>query len=44
VYLLAVIIMLGTPRRTLGAWVLPELAVLTTPALIAVTQRRLTIS
>jgi hypothetical protein len=44
VYLLAVIILLGTPRRTLGAWVLPELAVLTTPALIAVTQRRLTIS
>jgi hypothetical protein len=44
VYLLAVIILLGTPRRTLGAWVLPELALLTTPALIAVTQRRLTIS
>ena len=42
VYLLAVIILLGTPKRTLGAWLLPELAVLTMPALIAITQRRLT--
>jgi len=44
VYLLAVIILLGTPRRTLGAWLLPSLAALTLPALIVVTQRRLTIS
>jgi len=44
VYLLAVIILLGTPRRTLGAWLLPSLAALTIPALIVVTQRRLTIS
>ena len=43
-YLLAVIILLGTPRRTLGAWLLPSLAALTLPALIVVTQRRLTIS
>jgi hypothetical protein len=42
VYLLAVIILLGTPRRTLGAWLLPSLAALTMPALIAITQRRLT--
>ena len=42
VYLLAVIILLGTPRRTLGAWLLPSLAGLTMPALIVVTQRRLT--
>ena len=41
VYLLAVIILLGTPRRSLGAWVLPSLAALTLPALIVVTQRRL---
>ncbi len=44
VYLLAVIILLGAPRRSLGAWVLPSLAALTLPALIVVTQRRLTIS
>ena len=44
VYLLAVIILLGTPRRILGAWVLPMLAALTLPALIVITQRRLTIS
>jgi hypothetical protein len=44
VYLLAVIILLGTPRRTLGAWLLPSLAALTVPALIVVTQRRITIS
>ena len=42
VYLLAVIILLGTPRRTLGAWLLPSLAALTMPALIVITQRRLT--
>jgi hypothetical protein len=44
VYLLAVIILLGTPRRSLGARLLPSLAALTLPALIVVTQRRLTIS
>jgi hypothetical protein len=37
-----VIILLGTPRRTLGAWLLPEMAALTVPALVAITQRRLT--
>jgi len=42
VYLLAVVILLGTPRRTLGAWLLPDLAALTMPALIVITQRRLT--
>ncbi len=41
VYLLAVIILLGAPRRSLGGWVLPSLAALTVPALIVVTQRRL---
>ena len=41
VYLLAVIILLGVPRRTFGAWLLPSLAALTVPALIVVTQRRL---
>jgi hypothetical protein len=44
VYLLAVIILLGTPRRGLGTRLLPWLTGLTLPALIAVTQRRLTIS
>jgi hypothetical protein len=44
VYLLAVIILLGTPRRSLGARLLPSLAALTLPALMVVTQRRLTIS
>jgi hypothetical protein len=44
VYLLAVIILLGTPRRSLGGRLLPTLAALTLPALIVVTQRRLTIS
>ena len=39
---LAVIILLGTPRRKLSAWLLPELAALTIPALIVITQRRLT--
>jgi hypothetical protein len=42
VYLLAVIILLGTRRRSLGARLLPSLAALTLPALILVTQRRLT--
>jgi hypothetical protein len=41
VYLLAVIILLGTPRRTLGAWLLPSLAASAVPVLIVVTQRRL---
>jgi hypothetical protein len=41
VYLLAVIILLGTPRRSRGAWLLPSLAELTVPALVVVTQRRL---
>ncbi len=41
VYLLAVIILLGAPRRSLGGWLLPSLAALTVPALIVVTQRRL---
>ena len=44
VYLLAVIILLGTPRRSLGARLLPSMAALTVPALIVITQRRLTIS
>jgi hypothetical protein len=44
VYLLAVIILLGTPRRTLGGWLLPSLAAFTLPALIVVTERRLTLS
>jgi hypothetical protein len=44
VYLLAVIILLGMPRRSLGARLLPTLAAFTLPALIVVTQRRLTIS
>jgi len=42
VYLLAVIILLGTPRRRFPAWLLPSLAALTLPALIVITQRRLT--
>ena len=42
VYLLAVIILLGTPRRSLGARLLPWLAALTLPALILLTQKRLT--
>jgi hypothetical protein len=44
VYLLAAIILLGTPRRRLGSRLLPALEVLLIPALIVVTQRRLTIS
>jgi len=42
VYLLAVIIVLGTPRRIFPSWLLPSLAALTLPALVAITQRRLT--
>jgi len=42
VYLLAVIILLATPRRRMPAWVLPSLAALTVPALAVVTQLRLT--
>ena len=41
VYLLAVIILLGAPRQSRGAWLLSSLAALTVPALIVVTQRRL---
>jgi hypothetical protein len=41
VYLLAAIILLGTPRHHLRAWLLPALQVLLIPALVAVTQRRL---
>jgi len=44
VYLLAVIILLGTPRRSLGARLLPTLAPSRCLPLIVVTQRRLTIS
>jgi hypothetical protein len=43
VYLMAVIILLGTPRHWLRAW-LPVLGVVLVPALIVVTQRRLTLS
>lgn len=41
VYLLAAIILLGTPRHRLRAWLLPALEVLLIPALLVVTQRRL---
>jgi len=41
VYLLAVIILLATPRRTFPASLLPSLAAFTLPALIVVTQRRI---
>jgi hypothetical protein len=41
VYLLAAIILLGTPRHHLRAWLLPAFQVLVIPALIVVTQRRL---
>ena len=44
VYLLAAIILLGTTRRYIGAWLLPSLAASLVPALIVVTQRRLTLS
>jgi hypothetical protein len=43
VYLLAAVILLGTPRHRLRSW-LPYLGVLLIPALIVVTQRRLTLS
>jgi hypothetical protein len=43
VYLMAVIVLLGTPRHRLRAW-LPVLGVLLVPALTVVTQRRLTLS
>jgi hypothetical protein len=43
-YLLAVIILLATPKRNTSAWLLPSLAALTLPALIVVAARRLTIS
>jgi hypothetical protein len=42
VYLLAVIILLGTPRRYLTARALPWLSVPLVPALVAVAQRRFT--
>jgi hypothetical protein len=42
VYLMAAIILLGTPRRRhLRTWLLPGLEVLLVPALLVVTQRRL---
>jgi hypothetical protein len=41
VYLLAAVILLGTPRHRLRAWLLPALEVLLIPAFIVVTQRRL---
>jgi hypothetical protein len=41
VYLMAAIILLGTPRRRLRLWLLPALEVVLVPALIVVTQRRL---
>jgi len=44
VYLLAVIILLGAPRRLLWAWLVPSLAALTLPALMVVTLRRFTMS
>ena len=40
VYLMAVIILLGTPLHRLRSWLLPGLAVLVIPALCVVTQRR----
>jgi hypothetical protein len=42
VYLLAVIILLGTPRRRPVAWQLSSITALMTPALILIVQRRLT--
>jgi hypothetical protein len=41
VYLLAVIILLGTPRRTSGTWLLSSLAAFALPAIFVVAQRRL---
>lgn len=46
-YLLAVIVLLGVPAARLGrrlAWVLPALAVALVPAIVLVTERRLTLS
>jgi hypothetical protein len=40
VYLLAAIVLLGTPRRNLRVWLLPVLAAVMLPALVVVTQRR----
>jgi hypothetical protein len=42
VYLLAVVILLGTRRRSYGSWLLAPPAALLVPALVVVTQRRLT--
>ena len=42
VYLLALIILLGTPRRSIWTTLLPGLGAVMLPALIVVTQRRLT--
>jgi hypothetical protein len=42
VYLLAVIILLGTPRRPRLAWQISSMTALMTPALILIVQRRLT--
>jgi hypothetical protein len=42
VYLLAVIVLLGMPRRPFRAWLLSSLAGLPVPALILIAQRRLT--
>jgi hypothetical protein len=41
VYLMAAIILLGTPRRRAGSRLLPALEILLVPVLIVVTQRRL---
>jgi hypothetical protein len=41
-YLLAVIIVLGSPRRPRLAWQLSSVTALTLPALIFITQRRFT--
>jgi hypothetical protein len=41
VYLLAVIILLGTPRRASSTWLLSSLAAFALPAIVVVTQRRL---
>ena len=42
VYLMAVIVLLGRPRRPQLAWQLSSMTALMTPALILITQRRLT--
>jgi len=41
VYLLAAIILLGTPRHRIRYWLLPAFEVLLVPAIVVVTQRRL---